>query len=151
MNEMYSEEQPGEGTFLVRIAWQSTFALLVLAVAGVLAPDTFGLVVAVLSIVMFGLGLLFLLLALLGGLRRSRLEEVTVSGLFLLHETAPRKIQRLFLWCLVLQLATSLTAAGLRPYTEIAFAVLAPTVLFGSAALWSARHGSFTARGSGPS
>ena len=151
MNEMYSEEQPGEGTFLVRIAWQSTFALLVLAVAGVLAPDTFGLVVAILSIVMFGLGLLFLLLALLEGLRRSRLEEVTVSGLFLLHETAPRKIQRLFLWCLVFQLATSLTAAGLRPYTEIAFAVLAPTVLFGSAALWSARHGSFTARGSGPS
>ena len=75
----------------MRIAWQSTFALLVLAVAGVLAPDTFGLVVAVLSIVMFGLGLLFLLLALLGGLRRSRLEEVTVSGLFLLHEAAPRK------------------------------------------------------------
>ena len=74
MNEMYSEEQPGEGTFLVRIAWQSTFALLVLAVAGVLAPDTFGLVVAVLSIVMFGLGLLCLLLALLGGCRRSLLE-----------------------------------------------------------------------------
>ena len=151
MNEMYSEEQPGEGTFLVRIAWQSTFALLVLAVAGVLAPDTFGLVVAVLSIVMFGSGLLFLLLALLGGLRRSRLEEVTVSGLFLLHEAAPRKIQRLFLWCLVFQLVTGLTAAGLRPYTEIAFAVLAPTVLFGSAALWSAQHGSFAARGNDPS
>ncbi len=151
MNEIRNEQQPVGGNSLLRIAWQSTFVLLLFAIAGVAAPDTFGIAVAVVSLVMFGLGLVFLLLALLGGLRRSRLEEVTVSGLFLLHEAAPRRIQRLFLWCLVFQLVTGLTAAGLRPYTEIAFAVLAPTVLFGSAALWSAQHGSFAARGNDPS
>ncbi len=148
---MQGEQQSGGSSYLVRIAWQSTFMLLMFAVAGVAAPDNFGVAVAVLSLLMFGLGLAFLLLALLGGLRRSRMEEVTVAGLFLLHETAPKKIQRLFLWCLVFQLVTGFTAAGLRPYTEIAFAILAPTVLFGSAALWSAQHGSFTGRGNDPS
>ena len=151
MTDIRRTPHGGESSYLIRLAWQSTCFLLLLAALGVVAPDTFGVVVAALSLVLFGLGLGLLFLALLKGLRRSRLEEVTVSGLFLLHETAPRKIQRLFLWCLLFQLAVAITAAGLRPYTEIAFVVLAPTVLFGAAALWAAQHGSFIARGNDPS
>ena len=138
------------GTYLVRLAWQSTVLLAVAAAAGVTSPDSFGIVVAVLSSAMFVLGLVFLLLALLGGLRRSRVEEVTVTGLFLLHQTAPRVIRRLFLWCLMIQSALAFVAAGFRPYTEIAFVILAPLFVFGSAALWSAQYGIFSGRGCDP-
>ncbi|MBM35660.1 MAG: hypothetical protein CL460_00635 [Acidimicrobiaceae bacterium] len=138
------------GTYLVRLAWQSTTLLALAAVAGVTAPGSFGIVLAVLSSAMFVLGLVFLLLALLGGLRRSRVEEITVTGLFLLHDTAPRAIRRLFLWCLMIQLSLAFVAAGLRPYTQIAFVILAPMFVFGSAALWSAQYGIFSGRGCDP-
>jgi hypothetical protein len=135
---------------LVGLAWQSTALLALAAVAGVTSPDAFGIVLAVISSAMFVLGLVFLLLALLGGLRRSRVEEVTVTGLFLLHETAPRAIRRRFLWCLMIQLALAFVAAGFRPYSQIAFVLLAPMFVFGSAALWSAQYGIFSARGCDP-
>jgi len=144
--------QPGSGSgqYLLRLTWQSTLILAVAAVCGVLTPEPFGPFVVIVSVTMFALGLFLLLFGLLYGLKRSRVEIVTVAGLFLLQNSAPRSIQRLFALSMVLQLAVAFTAAALKPYTDIAFVLLAPMLPVGSAALWSAQHGIFPERDCDP-
>ena len=47
---------------------------------------------------------------------------------------------------LVAQAAIAATAAALRPFTSVAFAVLAPMWGLGLAGQWGARHGHFAPR-----
>ena len=141
------DHSPGQS--LLRLTWQSTLVLAVLAAFGLMAPEPSGPFVVTVSLTMFVLGLFLLLFGLMHGLRRSRVEKVSVFGLFLLQNSAPRSIQRLFAWSMVVQLVVAVTAAALRPYTDIAFVILAPMLPVGSAALWSAQHGIFPERGCG--
>ena len=136
-----SGRSPGQP--LLRLAWQSTLALAVVATFGLMAPESSGPFVVTACLTMFVLGLLLFVFGLMYGLRRSRVEAVTVAGLFLLQNSAPRSIRRQFAWLTITQLVVALTAAALRPYTDIAFVILAPMLPVGSAALWSAQHGFF--------
>ena len=140
-----SGRSPGQP--LLRLAWQSTLALAVVATFGLMAPESSGPFVVTACLTMFVLGLLLFVFGLMYGLRRSRVEAVTVAGLFLLQNSAPRSIRRQFAWLTITQLVVALTAAALRPYTDIAFVILAPMLPVGSAALWSAQHGFFLERG----
>ena len=140
-----SGRSPGQP--LLRLAWQSTLALAVVATFGLMAPESSGPFVVTACLTMFVLGLLLFAFGLMFGLRRSRVEAVTVAGLFLLQNSAPRSIRRQFAWLTITQLVVALTAAALRPYTDIAFVILAPMLPVGSAALWSAQHGFFPERG----
>ncbi|GIT68790.1 MAG: hypothetical protein Ct9H300mP26_4770 [Acidimicrobiales bacterium] len=140
-----SGRSPGQP--LLRLAWQSTLALAVVATFGLMAPESSGPFVVTACLTMFVLGLLLFVFGLMYGLRRSRVEAVTVAGLFLLQNSAPRSIRRQFAWLTITQLVVALTAAALRPYTDIAFVILAPMLPVGSAALWSAQHGFFPERG----
>ena len=140
-----SGRSPGQP--LLRLAGQSTLALAVVATFGLMAPESSGLFVVTACLTMFVLGLLLFVFGLMYGLRRSRVEAVTVAGLFLLQNSAPRSIRRQFAWLTITQLVVALTAAALRPYTDIAFVILAPMLPVGSAALWSAQHGFFPERG----
>lgn len=139
------------GRHLLRLSWLSTVALAVVAAAGLVASDDFIPVVVTFSAAMFLLGSLLLLLGLLYGLKRSRDEIVTVIGLFFMQDSAPSTVRRVFAWSMAFQFAIALTAAGIRPYTEMAFVILAPMVPLGSAALWSSQHGFFPRRSNGPS
>ena len=140
-----SGRSPGQP--LLRLAWQSTLALAVVATFGLMAPESSGPFVVTACLTMFVLGLLLFVFGLMYGLRRSRVEAVTVAGLFLLQNSAPRSIRRQFAWLTITQLVVALIAAALRPYTDIAFVILAPMLPVGSAALWSALHGFFPERG----
>jgi hypothetical protein len=140
-----SGRSPGQP--LLRLAWQSTLALAVVATFGLMAPESSGPFVVTACLTMFVLGLLLFVFGLMYGLRRSRVEAVTVAGLFLLQNSAPRSIRRQFAWLTITQLVVALIAAALRPYTDIAFVILAPMLPVGSAALWSAQHGFFPERG----
>ena len=140
-----SGRSPGQP--LRRLAWQSTLALAVVATFGLMAPESSGPFVGTACLTMFVLGLLLFVFGLMYGLRRSRVEAVTVAGLFLLQNSAPRSIRRQFAWLTITQLVVALIAAALRPYTDIAFVILAPMLPVGSAALWSAQHGFFPERG----
>jgi hypothetical protein len=115
-----------------------------------MAPESSAPFVVTVSVTMFVLGLFLLLFGLLYGLKRSRVETITVAGLFLLQNSAPRSTQRLFAWSMVLQLVVAFTAAALKPYTDITFVLLAPILPVGSAALWSAQHGFFPERDCDP-
>ena len=140
-----SGRSPGQP--LLRLAWQSTLALAVVATFGLMAPESSGPFVVTACLTMFVLGLLLFVFGLMYGLRRSRVEAVTVAGLFLLQNSAPRSIRRQFAWLTITQLVVALIAAALRPSTDIAFVILAPMLPVGSAALWSAQHGFFPERG----
>ena len=139
------------GQYLLRLAWLSTILLAIVAALGLAASEDFLPFVVVVSSSMFLLGSFLLLLGLLYGLRRSRAEIVTVAGLFLLQGSAPSMVRRVFAWSIAFQFAIAFSAAAVEPYTEIAFVILAPMLPLGSAALWSAQHGFFAQRGSGPS
>ena len=142
-----SQSGRSPGKSLLRLAWQSTLLLAVVAAFGLMAPESSRLFVVTASLTMFVLGLFLFVFGLMYGLRRSRVETVTVSGLFLLQNSAPRSIQRQFAWSTIAQLVVAFTAAALKPYTDIAFVILAPMLPVGSAALWSAQHGFFPERG----
>lgn len=138
-----------KGKPLIAVAWQSTAFFLLVVLAGVVRLDLFGVVVVIVSVAMFGLGVLLLALALGLGIRRSRAEEVSVGGLFLLQGSSPPVVRKVLIGSVLTQLTAALVASGLRMYTEIAFAILAPTFVFGLASVWAGRYGSFPPRAPG--
>ena len=150
MNDEGSAQNIIKGKCLIAVAWQSTAFLMLVLLGGVVWPELFGVVVVIVSVVMFGLGVLLLVLAFALGLRRSRVEQVSISGLFLLQGSSPSFVRKVLIGSVLTQLAAAFTAAGLRIYTELAFGILAPTFVFGLASFWAGRYGSFPPRTSDP-
>jgi hypothetical protein len=135
------------GTRLVRLDAIGTGVLAVTSAAAAVAPDTFTLVDAALAGVLFLVGTGTLLWAYAIGISRSRTELVDIPGLFLLSgPVAPAPTRRTFRVVLAVQVVAVVVAASVRPFTEVAFGILAPMYGLGLMALWGARHGSFPAR-----
>lgn len=79
--------------------------------------------------------------------RRSRSDAIGIGGLFFLAGgVAPRPIRRALLGALVVQVVVGLSAAAARPFTSLAFGVLAPLYGLSLVGLWAARHGRFPRR-----
>ena len=135
-----------EGAALINLAWAGTGLLVAAAVVGVAAPDTFGIVTAVVSCVLFAIGCGAFLWAYAVGVTRSRDENVTLAGLFFAAGSAPREVAFRLRLALVAQVVTAVAAASIRPFTDLAFAVLAPIFGLGFLSLWAARHGTFPPR-----
>lgn len=144
MGETGKTSEPGH--FLVQMSWWSTAALVAVLGLGVVATDALGPAVTAVSMVMFFAGTAAMALAFLAGVRRSRREYVSVPGLFLLQGSAPRSIQRSMLGSFIVQCAAAVTAASLRPFTLLAFGILAPALALGLMGLRGARYGEFEDR-----
>jgi hypothetical protein len=114
---------------------------IVATVGAVIWPGPVRLVSVVIDLVLFAGGSLLFLAAFAVAIARSRNEEVSLGGTFLLSGTAPAAVRRLFLGLLALQVVVGVGGASLRPYSSMAFAVLAPMSAFGAMAWWGARHG----------
>lgn len=138
---------PGQG--LVTLTTGLTGAFAVAAVAATALPARLATPVAVLDVVLFGLGLVAFSATMIRAASRSRHEELSVSGLFLLTGSAPPEVRRVLLACLGVQTVVAFATAALRPFTPLAFGVLVPTVGLGACGLWAARHGTFPARAGG--
>lgn len=124
-----------------------TVLLAVTAGAAVLTEAARPVAVAVaLALFAAGIGLFFWAYAV--AVQRSRTDAIGIGGLFFLagDGTAPAPIRRALLGSLAAQTAVALATAAARPFTSLAFGVLAP--LFGLAltGLWGARHGRFEPR-----
>jgi hypothetical protein len=136
---------------IIRASLGGTAVLTVVAVAGIIEPDPpVGVVVAVVSLVMFAIGIVAFVATLLQAADRSRTEELHVPGLWWLAGTAPRDVRRLLLGSFAAQVVVALVAASIRPYTGVAFAILAPLQGLGLTGLWGARHGTFGPRATRP-
>jgi hypothetical protein len=137
--------EPGGG--IVNATFLGTGALVATSTAAALSPDTFGAVHAALSIVLFVIGTGALLWAYALGVSRSRTELVTVPGLFFLAgDVAPRATRRALWIATAVEVVAAVAAASIRPYSEVAFGILAPMYGLGMMAVWGGRYGVFPPR-----
>jgi len=135
------------GTRLVNLTLAGTAALVATSAAAAIAPDTFAAVHAGLSVALFVVGTGALLWAYALGVSRSRGEVVDIPGLFLLSgPVAPPGTRRTFHAALAVEVVAVVAAASVRPFTEVAFGILAPMYGLGLMAAWGGRHGQFHAR-----
>jgi hypothetical protein len=140
-------EEPEPGASLVRLDVVGTGVLVATSGAAAVAPDAFTYPHAAVSLVLFAVGTGALLWAYLMGISRSRTDLVDIGGLFLLAgAVAPEATRRTLRLALGVQVAAVVVAASIRPFTEVAFGILAPMFGLGMMALWGARHGTFPPR-----
>lgn len=152
--DAHDDAQPGAGPApLVRAAPDAGGAVVavdlvvtaVFVVTSVLATAVPGLrgPAVVVDALLFLAGGTLMLVALARAAARSRTEEIAVSNLFFLAGSAPRRPQVRLLGCLAVQVVVAAATAGARPYTSLAFGVLAPLWGLGLTGVWAARYGSF--------
>jgi hypothetical protein len=135
------------GDNLVNLVFAGTGAIAGTSIAAAILPGTFGVAHAILASVLFVVGTGALLWAYALGVSRSRTLAVTLAGLFFLSgATAPPELRRRFRIALAVQVVAVVAAAAVRPYTVVAFGVLAPVFGLGLMSMWGGRHGSFLAK-----
>jgi len=109
--------------------------------------DRLDLVFAIISAVLFAAGILLLSLGFWNGIQRSRLDDVTLTGLLAIDKTHVPAAARNKLWAaIVIQVAVAILFASLRPFTRQAFGLLVPTLGLGIATLWGSRFAAFHER-----
>lgn len=144
-------DAPPPGAALVNATFVGTGVVVGTSAAAAIAPGTFGTVHAIVACALFAIGTGALLWAYALGVSRSREEAVTVPGLFLMAgDSAPPEVRRPFLVALVVEVVAVVGAAAVRPYTEVAFGILAPMFALGMMGTWAGRHGRFPARTAAP-
>lgn len=138
------------GSGLVRASWAGTVGLAAVTVVAVASPDDLSILSVAVSLPMFVLGSLAMLLAFARAVERSRREAIGMGGLYLLAgSAAPAPVRRSMMLSLGAQVAIGLVGAGIRPYTPVAFGVLASMWGLGLAGLWGSTHGTFASRAPG--
>ena len=142
MTELHDEAPNGMG--VVNVAFAGTGIVAATSLAAALLPEAFGIVHAVVSCLLFAIGTGALLWAYALGVARSREDAVTISGLFFLAGgVAPDDVRRPLRVALAIEVVAVVVAAAIRPYSEVAFGILAPMYGLGLMAMWGGRHGSF--------
>jgi len=137
--------EPGLG--IVRLVFFGTAAVVATSVAAAVVPDTFGVVHAAVSVVLFGAGTAALLWAYALGVSRSRTDLIGIPGLFLLAgDVAPAPTRRQLRMAVAVEVGAVVAAASIRPFTEVAFGILAPMFGLGMMGMWAGRHGTFPPR-----
>src|SRR4051812_35483515 len=81
---------------------------------------------------------------------RSRNDAIGIGGLYFLQGSAPPAIRLHLLGSLGAEVVIALVAASLRPFTGVAFSILAPMWGLGLCGLWAARFGTFPPRSPRP-
>lgn len=135
----------GTGRNLVRAAWAGVALQALTAVAAVATRWGRGPHVVVCSLLLLG-GVAAVAVAFFRAVDRSRTEVVDVAGLFLLLGSAPRRARRWLWGAVAASSAIGVASAAARPYTSLAFGVLAPLWPYGLTVLWNAVHGAFPDR-----
>jgi hypothetical protein len=137
--------EPGEG--LVNLDFAGTGLLVGTSAGAAVLPGSFGSAHAVVSIGAFAIGVAAFLWAYALGIARSRTDLIGIGGLFFLAGgAAPRVIAFRLRIALAVQIVAVVVAASVRPFTIVAFGILAPMLGLGLMALWGGRHGTFPAR-----
>jgi hypothetical protein len=130
---------------VIRASWIGTAALAVTAIGDVITP-AFKIPAFAVAVAMFAVGTGIFIAALVVAAGRSRESEIGMGGLFFLQGSAPRDVQVQLLGSLTVEVVVALATAAAKPYTSLAFGILAPIYGLGIAGLWAARNGAFPAR-----
>ena len=99
------------------------------------------------ALALFAIGCAAFLAGYARAIQRSRTEEISVTGLYLLAGPAvPGPVKLRLGLLLAVQVVVALVTAGVRTFTPLAFGVLVPVFGLGLNGLWAARHGRFPPR-----
>lgn len=140
-------DKVGDGEALLRVDVIATAILSVLSALTFLLADSLDLIYAAVSAILFFVGAALMALGLWNGIQRSRTEDVTLVGLAAISKShVPARVRNILWAMIVIQIAVTVLFASLRPFTQQAFGILAPTFSLGVAILWSSRFGSFHRR-----
>lgn len=101
---------------------------------------------ALISLTLFGLGLLSFCWAIYAGAQRSRTSTFAVGGWFLLAGAAPTSIRVSLLGSVAAQMAVGIAAASIRPFSVLAYGTLVWLLGLGLCGVWGARYGFFPDR-----
>jgi hypothetical protein len=132
------------GAALVNAVFVGTGVLVGTSVAAAAAPEHFQTLHAVYACLLFAVGTGAMLWAYALGVSRSRTDAVDVLGLFFLAgDVAPVDVRRPLRIALAVQIVAVVAAAAVRPFTPVAFGVLAPMFGLGMMGVWGGRYGAF--------
>jgi hypothetical protein len=135
-----------EGERLIRLDLWATGAWAVLCLAAAVFTGVLNLVVAIVSLVLFAIGIVVFLWSFWLAVQRSREDVMGIGGLYFLAGSAPRDVQVRLMGAFGVQVVVSFGVAIAHPFTALAFATLVPLFGLGVAGLWGARHGTFPPR-----
>lgn len=124
------------------------FAVTAVAATAVLEPLLQAPAAVVAGVLFLG-GCITFTWGFLVAVERSRTEAIELSSLFFLKESAPPAVRRALLALVGAQVVIAGVTASVRPFTSLAFGVLAPVWGLGVITLWSAKHGTFPAKAVG--
>ena len=128
-----------------RLSWYATAVFAVTAFAAD-AVEFMRVPAIAVALVLFVGGSVAMAMTLVIAAGRSRHANIGIGGLFFLADSAPKDVQRQLMGSFAAQYVIALASAAIRPYTSLAFGVLAPIAGLGLAGLWGARHGTFPDR-----
>jgi len=131
---------------LIRASWAGTALFGAASVVAVVDDGTMRTAAVIVDLALFAAGCGAFLWAFALAVGRSRHEAIGVGGLYFLAGCAPQGVRRYLMGALAVQVVVAFTAASLRPFTAVAFAILVPMFGLGLAGLWAARHGMFDPR-----
>lgn len=140
------------GARLLKWDAYGTAAFVITAVGGALRDGWLRGLAVVIALLLFTVGCAAFMWALWLAVQRSRRDALGMGGLFFLAApAAPGTVRRPFNLLLILQvtvgIATSILTFNIKPFTPLAFGVLAPVYGLGLAGWWGARYGQFSPRG----
>ncbi|HET6949642.1 MAG TPA: hypothetical protein VFI47_04655 [Acidimicrobiales bacterium] len=139
-----SPDSPVPGRRIIAAALWGTAVFTVVSLAAAALPDPLAVVSVPVDLVLFAAGCGAFLWAYAVAIGRSRFDQVTMAGVFLLAGgAAPARAARPLRSAFAVQVVVGVAVAAVRPFTALAFAVLAPMFGLGCMALWGARHGTF--------
>lgn len=130
---------------IVLASWVGTALFALTAVGDVVTP-AFKIPAFVVAVALFAVGTGLFVAALVVAAGRSRAAEIGMGGLFFLQGAAPRNVQFQLIGSLAVEIAVAFATAASKPYTSLAFGILAPVYALGLTGLWGARHGQFAPR-----
>jgi hypothetical protein len=134
-----------KGQTIVRASWVGTAALALTSIPAAVFKRWPGPAVAV-DLLLFAGGAGLFLWAYGIAIGRSRENEIGIGGLYFLQGTAPKDVRNLLLGSLAAQTAIAFATAAARPFTALAFGILAPVWGLALCGLWGARYGTFGPR-----
>ena len=135
---------------IVRAAWVGTAVFTLTAILGVAVPHPLSAPAAGVALALFAAGCVVFVWAYALAVARSRTDEISVVGLYLLSGSAPRPVRIRLLGAVAVESAVALGTASARPYTIAAAGILVPVYGLGLCGLWAARHGTFPPRTAPP-
>jgi hypothetical protein len=134
---------PGRPTLVV--SWVATVVQVVVTVVAAVDPDAAIAPFFVVMVLWFFLGTALFVVDLVLAAARSRDDLMGIGGLFFLAGSAPPAARLNLLGSLALSTVTAVAGAAVRPFTPLAFGVLAPMLPLALCGWWAVRHGRFPA------